>query len=147
MAACEYVTLAGVVTGNPDTKGKEWAAQYGFSEDASGLFLASVLERYSLLMLRSFEQGETERVQELLYGLTDVCIACHTRLPSSHDSPVAKQFVDSRTIASLPRNPDSTHWSLEVDDGDQATWVLERYDTNWDLLVRFCADWLKPRLS
>jgi len=77
-------------------------ASHGFSEDASGLFLASVLERYSLLMLRSFEQGETERVQELLYGLTDVCIACHTRLPSTHDSPVAKQFVDSRTIASLP---------------------------------------------
>lgn len=77
-------------------------ASHGFSEDASGLFLASVLERYSLLMLRNFEQGETERVQELLYGLTDVCIACHTRLPSSDDSPVAKQFVDSRAIASLP---------------------------------------------
>jgi hypothetical protein len=77
-------------------------ASHGFSEDATGLFLASVLERYSLLMLRSFEQGETERVQELLYGLTDVCVACHTRLPSSDDSPVAKQFVDSRSIASLP---------------------------------------------
>jgi hypothetical protein len=77
-------------------------ASHGFSEDASGLFLASVLERYSLLMLRNFEQGETERVQELLYGLTDVCIACHTRLPSSRDSPLAKQFVDSRTMASLP---------------------------------------------
>ena len=34
VAACEHVTLAGVVTGNPDTKGKEWAAQYGFPEDA-----------------------------------------------------------------------------------------------------------------
>ncbi len=77
-------------------------ASHGFSEDASGLFLASVLERYSLLMLRNFEQGETERVQELLYGLTDVCIACHTRLPSSDDSTVAKEFADSKTIASLP---------------------------------------------
>lgn len=77
-------------------------ASHGFSEDASGLFLASVLERYSLLMLRSFEQGEIERVQELLYGLTDVCIACHTRLPSSDDSPVAKRFVDSRAMDSLP---------------------------------------------
>jgi len=34
VAACKHVTLAGVVTGNPDTKGKEWAAQYGFPEDA-----------------------------------------------------------------------------------------------------------------
>ncbi|MEM9282115.1 MAG: Gfo/Idh/MocA family oxidoreductase [Verrucomicrobiota bacterium] len=31
---CEQVALAGVVTGNPETKGKEWATQYGFSEDA-----------------------------------------------------------------------------------------------------------------
>ena len=34
VASCEHVTLAGVVTGNPDTKGKEWAAQYGFPADA-----------------------------------------------------------------------------------------------------------------
>lgn len=77
-------------------------AAHGFSEDASGLFLASVLERYSLLMLRSFEQGQSKRVQELLYGLTDVCIACHTRLPSPDDSPVAKQFADSGAVAKLP---------------------------------------------
>ena len=76
-------------------------ASHGFTEDASGLFLAGVLERYSLLMLRSFEQGESERVQELLYGLTDVCIACHTRLPSAEDSPVAKQFADSQAIGAL----------------------------------------------
>ena len=34
VAACEHVSLAGVVTGNSDTKGKEWAAKYGFPEDA-----------------------------------------------------------------------------------------------------------------
>ncbi|MEM9481726.1 MAG: Gfo/Idh/MocA family oxidoreductase [Verrucomicrobiota bacterium] len=34
VASCDHVQLAGVVTGNPDTKGKEWAAQYGFAEDA-----------------------------------------------------------------------------------------------------------------
>ena len=34
VAACEHVTLAGVVTGSPDTKGKDWATQHGFPEDA-----------------------------------------------------------------------------------------------------------------
>ena len=77
-------------------------ASHGFYEDSAGVFLASVLERYSLLLLRSYERGEPERVQQLLYGITDVCIACHTRLPSSHDSPVARQFVDSQAVWSLP---------------------------------------------
>jgi tetratricopeptide (TPR) repeat protein len=38
----------------------------------------------------------------LLYGITDVCIACHTRLPSPNDSPVARQFIESKEFASLP---------------------------------------------
>jgi hypothetical protein len=79
-------------------------AAHGFYADTGGMFLASVLERYSLLLLRSYEQGEPERVRQLLYGITDVCIACHTRLPSPEDSPVAKQFADSRALASLPPN-------------------------------------------
>lgn len=32
--SCSHVALTGVVTGNPETKGKEWASQYGFAEDA-----------------------------------------------------------------------------------------------------------------
>lgn len=32
--SCSHVKLTGVVTGNPKTKGKEWASQYGFAEDA-----------------------------------------------------------------------------------------------------------------
>lgn len=77
-------------------------ASHGFVDDTGGMFLASVLERYSLLLLRSFEQDEPGKVQELLYGITDVCVACHTRLPSPRDSPVARHFADSSSIASLP---------------------------------------------
>ena len=76
-------------------------ASHGFSDDAVGVFLASVLERYSLMLLRGYEHGEYEKVEEFLYGITDVCIACHTRLPSAEDSPVARHFVDSRAVASL----------------------------------------------
>ena len=31
---CKHVRLAGVVTGDPEKKGKEWAQKYGFAEDA-----------------------------------------------------------------------------------------------------------------
>lgn len=78
-------------------------ASHGFYEDSGGMFLSSVLERYSLLLLRAYEHGETEQLREFLYGMTDICIACHTRLPSAQDSPVAKQFVDSSVVASLPQ--------------------------------------------
>ena len=77
-------------------------AAHGFSDDAVGVFLASVLERYTLVLLRGYERGEHEKVQEFLYGITDVCVACHTRLPSAEDSPVARRFVDSETVESLP---------------------------------------------
>jgi len=77
-------------------------ASHGFSDDAVGVFLASVLERYSLMLLRGYERGEYDKVEEFLYGITDVCIACHTRLPSAEDSPVARQFVDSGSVESLP---------------------------------------------
>jgi glucose-fructose oxidoreductase len=34
IASCKHVRLAGVVTGDPKAKGKKWAAEYGFDEDA-----------------------------------------------------------------------------------------------------------------
>jgi hypothetical protein len=43
-------------------------ASRGFYEDSDGVFLVSVLERYSLLLLRSHERGEPERVQQFLYS-------------------------------------------------------------------------------
>lgn len=77
-------------------------ASHGFYEDSGGMFLAGVLERYTVLMLRTYERGDPEQLQQFLYGITDICIACHSRLPSPQDSPVAAQFVDSREFVSLP---------------------------------------------
>jgi tetratricopeptide (TPR) repeat protein len=77
-------------------------AAHGFYEDTGGMYLASVLERYTVLLLKTYERGEPEQVQQLLYGITDICIACHSRLPSPQDSPVAAQFIDTQEFASLP---------------------------------------------
>lgn len=77
-------------------------ASHAFYDDPGGAFLASVLERSSLMLLRSYERDRPEPMRQLLYGITDICIACHTRLPSPGDSPVAKQFVDSRALQSTP---------------------------------------------
>jgi hypothetical protein len=79
-------------------------ASHGFYEDTGGMYLSSVLERYTLLLLRTYERGQPEQLQQFLYGITDICIACHSRLPSDQDSPVARQFVDSEEFESLPLN-------------------------------------------
>lgn len=77
-------------------------ASHGFYEDTGGMYLSSVLERYTLLLLRTYERGESKQLKQFLYGITDICIACHSRLPSEQDSPVAGHFADSRELASLP---------------------------------------------
>lgn len=76
-------------------------AAHGFPEDYDGTFLAGALDRYAYAMLRSYEHGSPQRLRSLLYHITDVCIACHTRLPSPVDTPLAREFVDSDALASL----------------------------------------------
>ncbi len=52
LAAVSLLTLAGVVTGNPDTKGKEWAAQYGFPEDA--IYTYDTVDKFTLSFIARF---------------------------------------------------------------------------------------------
>lgn len=64
--------------------------------------LAGFLDRQAWWMRRSFEWGRTHAVRELLYDTVDVCIACHTRLSSPSDSPVARDFLSTEALAGLP---------------------------------------------
>jgi tetratricopeptide (TPR) repeat protein len=65
-------------------------------------FLASSLDRYATWIRRSIEWGRTESTQRLVRDAVDVCIACHTRLPSRRDSPVANDFLESEHMRALP---------------------------------------------
>lgn len=79
-------------------------SEHAAAGDIGSAFLASSLERYAVLMLRNYEWGRFERVPQLVYRTTEICIACHTRLPSHADSPAAaaEDFIDSRTVEALP---------------------------------------------
>jgi len=65
-------------------------------------FLASALSRKTKEAKRRFEEGRYESAQFLVRRLTDFCIACHTRIPSRDDSPVARGFVSQEVLAKLP---------------------------------------------
>jgi hypothetical protein len=65
-------------------------------------FLGGSLERDALETLRMYESGRFESAEFFLHQLTEYCVACHTRLPSSGDSPLAESFVDRTSLARLP---------------------------------------------
>jgi hypothetical protein len=77
-------------------------SEHAGAGDVGSAFLASALERYALLVLRNYEWGRVGRLRPLIYRTTEICIACHTRLPSPGDSPVAGDFIDSQTVRALP---------------------------------------------
>ncbi len=72
-------------------------------EDDRGMrYLAGTLSVESAGTLARFNSGEVESAQFFVQRLTDFCVACHSRLPSGADSPVAADFVSKTQLASLP---------------------------------------------
>jgi hypothetical protein len=65
-------------------------------------YLANSLSRETQDAMRRFDEGRFESAQFVARRLTDFCIACHTRIPSTSDSPVAQGFVSDRALAKLP---------------------------------------------
>lgn len=64
--------------------------------------LADSLDRYGAWIERALREREFDWAQMLIYQASELCIACHTRLPESSDSPRAEQFVASNFIKELP---------------------------------------------
>jgi hypothetical protein len=72
------------------------------ADDPRIRFLASALSRKTKEAKNRFDEGRLESAQFLIRRLTDFCVACHTRLPSLNDSPVAQGFVSQDALAKLP---------------------------------------------
>lgn len=64
-------------------------------------FLASSLDRYAQWIRKSYEWRLYSDTRQLIHATVDVCIACHTRLTSRHDSPLAEDFLNEAEIARL----------------------------------------------
>lgn len=77
-------------------------ASHTDASDRSMRFLAGSLEREAEETLYRYQTGEVEGAQFFVQRLTDFCVACHSRLPSAADSPVAADFVSEGVLAQLP---------------------------------------------
>jgi hypothetical protein len=64
-------------------------------------FLASSLDRYAQWIRKSYEWRLYNDTQQLVHATVDVCVACHTRLTSRRDSPLAEDFVNSKKMERL----------------------------------------------
>jgi hypothetical protein len=71
-------------------------------EDPGFRHLGRSLERDAEEALREYERGRYAHAEFLVLSLTEYCVACHSRLPSPGDSPVASHFVEGSALASLP---------------------------------------------
>lgn len=71
-------------------------------DDRRVRFLAEALSRDAQEARARFVQGRHDSARFLVRRLTDYCIACHTQLPSGHDSPLARDFVSDGALAKLP---------------------------------------------
>lgn len=65
-------------------------------------FLGDSLERDARQTLRMYDDGRYQSAEFYLLQLTEYCIACHTKLPSPGDSPLAQHFVDKTALSRLP---------------------------------------------
>lgn len=71
-------------------------------DDRRVQFLARSLSRETQEARLRFDEGRFDSAQFLVHRLTDFCVACHTRLPSSGDSPLASGFMGDAALAALP---------------------------------------------
>jgi len=73
------------------------------SLDAPGTeFLGGRLAKDAREVERHFAAGRTDQARFLVQEMTDTCVACHARLPSTTDSPLAEQFIPQTSLTALP---------------------------------------------
>lgn len=82
--------------------GDQGAALTAHAPQMDTAFLATMLEKYAWWLKIAYRQGQHRAFDELLNETLDICIACHTRLPSDVDSPAAEAFVSSSAVRGLP---------------------------------------------
>lgn len=64
-------------------------------------YLAGSLDRYATWIRRSYEWHHFDAMRGQIHDTVDLCVACHTRLPSRGDSPVAEDFLQGHDMDSL----------------------------------------------
>lgn len=76
-------------------------AAHARENDPGRAYLGRSLATDARNALDRYREGRTESAAFLVQQATENCIACHAKLPSSGDSPVAETFVDATALAKL----------------------------------------------
>ncbi len=74
-------------------------SEHAARDEAS--FLADALERYAIQIRRSYNWGLHETTSALVLDTVEVCVACHTRLPSRRDSQLGTAFLAGQELSTL----------------------------------------------
>lgn len=69
--------------------------------DAGTEFLALGLQRAVQDAVRRYDEGRLEGARSMIWNATRLCVACHTRLPSRTDAPMARDFLDDFQLTEL----------------------------------------------
>ena len=72
------------------------------SDDPARRYLGGSLEQDAREALDRYRAAHYEGAAFQIQQATENCVACHTKLRSPGDSPAAKHFIDSSSLAGLP---------------------------------------------
>lgn len=74
---------------------------HGRGRDESFFFLSRSLAWDLREARRRFAEGDFRHARFVVQEVVDTCVACHSRLHSDRDSPLAERFMEEEAIASL----------------------------------------------
>jgi len=113
-------------------------------EDAGFRYLSRSLSRDVADLTWQFEHGQLDAARYQLIGVTQNCVACHSRLPRARDFPLADRLVGRVEISSLDRVERARlQVAVRRFDGALADWEAyfadrsvppERFDVSGDLV-------------
>jgi hypothetical protein len=65
-------------------------------------FLGHELEQTARETVRAYDLGRYDVAEYQVHRMTEYCVACHSRLPSDIDSPLAEDFIDGTDLTVMP---------------------------------------------
>lgn len=99
-------------------------AAHAGEDDPARRYLGRSLEADARNALERYREGRTESAAFLIQQATENCIACHGKLRSPGDSPVAAHFVDATALAKL-RPEERARLQIATRQFDDALTTLE----------------------
>jgi tetratricopeptide (TPR) repeat protein len=80
----------------------EYLERHSARNDAGLAFLSHSLAADAREIHKRYAEGRFEQSRFLLHNVTDVCVACHSRLPDDDVRALGRTLINDQTVAKLP---------------------------------------------